>query len=242
MAKFLLLMSFMLLFVSCNQSDCTSQETKNDDGQTISSCPAPTPDPLPDPTPGPDPVPDPTPEPEPTPDPGDGDLPPEAYIFNVNAKLFGFDSRDEEKIRKAFEIIKKVVKSTEFKTRVLDFTYQKKKQFFENKGLTNEQIYQKILEGSEELAPGIDYEMDLELELYYSWKNTVGYTYANKPRIYMNTKYFDVYTPAEVAGNVFHEWTHKLGFEHASSNTTGRSSTVPYAVGYIVEELGKQYE
>ena len=237
MAKFLLLMSCMLFFISCNQTDCSSQETQNEDGQVAASCPAPSPDPVPEP----DPVPDPTPDPEPSPDPDDG-LPPETYIFDVKAKLIGFDERDEEKVRSAFSIIKKVVASSEFKTRVLNYTYQNKKQFFDNKGLTNEEIYQTILEGSEELAPGIDYEMDLELELYYSWKNTVGYTYANKPRIYMNTKYFDVYTPSEVAGNVFHEWTHKLGFEHASSNTTGRSSTVPYALGYLMEELGKQYE
>jgi hypothetical protein len=238
MAKLLLLMSLMLLFVSCNQSDCSTQEKQNEDGQTITACPVPTPDPEPNPDPGPGP----SPEPEPEPDPGEGDVPPEASIFEVNAKLFEFDSRDEEKVRKAFEIIKKVVGSEEFKNRVLNFTYQGKKQFFENKSLSNEQVYKTVLDGSEELAPGIDHEMDIELELYYSWRNTVGYTYANKPRIYINTKFFDVYTPAEVAGNVFHEWTHKLGFEHASSNTTGRSSTVPYALGYLVEELGKQYE
>jgi hypothetical protein len=232
MAKLLLLMSLLLLFISCNQSDCTTQEKQNEEGQTIASCPIPDPEPTPDPVP----------VPEPAPEPGEGDAPPEATIFEINAQLFEFEPGDEEKVRQAFEIIKKVVASVEFRDRVLNFTYQNKKQFFENKGLTNEEVYKKILEGSEELAPGIDHEMDLELQLYYSWKNTVGYTYASKPRIYINTKYFDVYTPAEVAGNIFHEWTHKLGFKHASSNTTGRSSTVPYALGYLVKELGKQYE
>jgi hypothetical protein len=84
--------------------------------------------------------------------------------------------------------------------------------------------------------------MDLELELYYSSRNTVGYTYPSGLKIWMNTKYFDVYTPAEVAGNVFHEWTHKLGFGHDSRYSVSRNSSVPYALGYIMEELGKKFE
>ena len=84
--------------------------------------------------------------------------------------------------------------------------------------------------------------MDLDLELYYSIRSTVGYTYADGLRIWMNTKFFDSYSPAEVAGNVFHEWTHKLGFTHASNYSLSRDSSVPYALGYLVEELGKQYE
>ena len=82
----------------------------------------------------------------------------------------------------------------------------------------------------------------LELELYYSSKNTVGYTYPNTVRIWMNTKYFTPYTPSQVAGNMFHEWTHKLGFEHATSYSIARDSSVPYAIGYLIRDLGKKYE
>jgi hypothetical protein len=56
------------------------------------------------------------------------------------------------------------------------------------------------------------------------------------------TEYGMVYTPAEVAGNVFHEWTHKLGFGHDSRYSVSRNSSVPYALGYIMEELGKKFE
>lgn len=114
--------------------------------------------------------------------------------------------------------------------------------FVDNLGYTNEEIYKILLEASEKLNPGIDHKMDLDLELYYSYKNTVGYTYPNVMRIWMNTKFFNVYTPSEVAGNVFHEWTHKLGFVHDAQYSVSRDASVPYALGYLIRDLGKQYE
>jgi hypothetical protein len=171
-----------------------------------------------------------------------GDVPEEAKIFDANFTLTNFDSHDEDKVTRAIAIIKKIVASQEFRTRVLNFSYGNSKTYVDNGGYTNAEIYQKLLDGSEELVPGIDHQMDLDLELYYSGRSTVGYTYADGLRIWMNSKFFDAYTPAEVAGNVFHEWTHKLGFTHASTYSLRRDSSVPYALGYLVEELGKQYE
>jgi hypothetical protein len=166
-----------------------------------------------------------------------------AFIpLEVQVTYSNFDSQDEQKVEKALEIIKKVVASEEFKERVINFEYKGQKSFVDNGGLTNEQIYLAILEGKENLKPEADHEMDLELELYYSWKNTVGYTYPDELTIYMNRKFFNRYSPAEVAGNIFHEWTHKLGFEHAFRYSVSRDSSVPYALGYLMEELGRQYE
>lgn len=232
MAKLILFICLSVFLLSCNQNpDCQTQDgTQKAETGTAATCPS-----EPNPT-------EPTPE-EPSPEePVPGDVPHEALIFDAKIDFYNFEREDEEKVYKAIEIIKKVVASNEFRTRVLNFTFEGKKQFVDNKGLTNAEIYQKLLDGREDLKPEVDHEMDLELELYYSWRNTVGYTYPNILRIYMNTKYFDPYTPAEVAGNVFHEWTHKLGFTHASSYSASRDSSVPYAIGYLIEELGKKYE
>jgi len=250
--KKLLSLSLILIFLvgckktpQCGETSPTS--TNSSTTETISTngnCDpgTPSPEPLPQ-EPDPEPSPEPTPEPDPVPAPDTtGDLPQEAYIFDAVVEFTNFGSEDEAKVYKAIEIIKKVVASTEFRQRIIDFTYQGKKQFVDNKGLSNEQIYQIILDGKEDLKPEVDNEMDLELELYYSWRSTVGYTYPNTLRIWMNTKFFNYYTPTEVAGNIFHEWTHKLGFEHASSYSTSRDSSVPYAIGYLIEELGKVYE
>lgn len=239
MAKLALLIALSVLLISCEQNpDCQAQGT-NTQKQSAQSgsgtgstaaCPAPT-DPTPTPTP--------TPTPDPTPDP---DVPSEAYLFDANIQYHNFEPEQEAKVEKAIEIIKKVVSSKEFKDRVINFTYNGQKQFVDNKGMTNAQIYQALLDGREDLLPTVDNQMDLELELYYSWTSTVGYTTQDVLLIHMNTKFFNPYTPTEVAGNIFHEWTHKLGFDHAQSYSVSRDSSVPYAIGYLIEELGKKYE
>lgn len=231
MAKILLWVVFFGLFVGCEENpDCLTQtKIQKEEAQNPQVCPEPIPEPIP------------TPDPVPGPQPGD-DVPDEALLFEARANLVNFDATDEDKLYRALEIIKKVVASREFRDRVINFTYQGKKQFVDNKGLSNSEIYSILLDGKEDLLPEVDHEMDLDLELYYSWRNTVGYTTPGALRIYMNTKYFDVYTPSEVAGNVFHEWVHKIGFDHARSYSVERDSSVPYALGYIIEELGKKYE
>lgn len=225
MTKLLLVLSIALFLTSCNENpDCRTQQTEAQKAEGLpAACP------IPDPSP------------DPTPDPG-GDVPNEALTFDANVQLINFEREDEDKLYKAIEIIKKVVASEEFRSKVLNFTYNGKKQFIDNNGKTNAQIYQMLLEGKEDLRPEVDNEMDLELQLYYSLRNTVGYTTPGELRIYMNTRFFDPYTPSEVAGNVFHEWTHKLGFDHDSSYSESRDYSVPYGLGYLIEELGKKYE
>lgn len=227
MAKFIVLTALSLFLFSCNNSECQTQQEKNSENQTA-ACPAPEPEP------------DPGPEPEPLPD-GE-EVPHEALIFDGKVDLFNFERLDEDKVLKAIEIIKTVIATKEFRDQVIGYTYQGKKTFVDNKGFTNQQIYQMLLDGREDLRPEIDHEMDLELELYYSWTSTVGYTTPNSLRIFMNTKFFDNYSPAQVAGNVFHEWIHKLGFTHDSSYSVSRDSSVPYAIGYIMRDLGLKYE
>ncbi len=165
-----------------------------------------------------------------------------ALSFETNVTLVNFSATQEVKIEEAQELIKKVVASDEFRTRVLDHTYNGQKTFVDNNGLTNEQIYQLILEGAEELSPTKNNAMDVEVELYYNYfTSTIGYTYEDSKRIWMNSKFFNSYTATEVADNLFHEWVHKLGFTHASSYSTSRDYSVPYALGYLVEELAAKY-
>jgi hypothetical protein len=174
--------------------------------------------------------------------PKNASVPTEALTFDVNAMMMNFSKAQAEKIHEAAKLIKKVIASPEFKSRVLNFKYNGRKQFVDNGGLTNEQIYKKILLASEEMLPlGNNNVMDLELELYTDHEaNTIGYTYPDIVRVYMNTKYFNRFLPHQVADNMIHEWLHKLGFEHAVEPTPSRSSSVPYAIGYLVKELAQE--
>lgn len=164
-------------------------------------------------------------------------VPTNATTFDTNLSLRKFSADQEDKVLEAAELIRQVVASEEFKDAVLNHTYNGQKTFVDSQGLTNAQIYNKFLQGAEKLTPAKNNAMDVELELYYENTTTIGYTYPNTRRIWMNTKYFDRYTAAQVAGNLTHEWLHKLGFGHASSSTASRPYSVPYAIGYIMVRL-----
>jgi len=165
-----------------------------------------------------------------------------AENFDVRTTLIGFTSGQEKKINSASKLIRKIVRSDRFRERVLNHQWNGKKRFADNGGLTNEQIYQKIIDGSErQTRLGKNNTMDLEIELYTDHDSiTIGYTYPSIVRIYMNRKYFNKFRPYQVADNMMHEWLHKLGFTHAVKNTPERPFTVPYAVGYIVKGIARE--
>lgn len=162
--------------------------------------------------------------------------------FDVRTTLIGFTSKQEKKIDAASKLIRKIVRSDKFKERVLNHSWDGKKRFADNGGLTNEQIYKKILDGSErQTRLGKNNTMDLEIELYTDNESiTIGYTYPSIVRIYMNRKYFNKFRPYQVADNMMHEWLHKIGFGHAVKNTPERPYSVPYAVGYIVKGIARE--
>lgn len=164
---------------------------------------------------------------------------PEAGL-DVNLVMRDFTSVQEEKMLKAVERLKLAINSVEFKEKVLNHKVGEEFTFVDNAGLSNEEIYKKIMEGKEDLLPEIDYEMDVDVTMYYKSSSTVGYTYPDTTRTWVNSRFFNGYSLGEVAGNVSHEWTHKLGFEHSFSNNSKRPYSVPYAVGTIVREIVDQ--
>jgi len=169
------------------------------------------------------------------------DITAQTVTWNAEPYMVNFSPEQEEKVRKAVVIIKTIISSNEFKERVLNYSYNGSKKFYDNHGLSNEEIYQKILEGSEKMGnTAKNNTMDVELELYHQKTTTIGYTYPNTVRIWMNTKYFNKYTPVKVADNLMHEWMHKLGFTHATTWSKDRDHSVPYAIGYLIEELANK--
>ena len=157
--------------------------------------------------------------------------------LEINVAFRDFLPEQEAKMQDALERLLIVMNSTEFKERILNHEYQGEKVFVDNNGLSNEEIYQAIMEGAETLDPVIDEEIDIDITLYFANNSTVGYTYPNVDRIWVNNKFFSRNTLGKVAANVAHEWTHKLGFNHDFNRTTRRNFSVPYAVGSIVQEL-----
>lgn len=172
---------------------------------------------------------------------GHAAVPTLAMTFDTNVTPSGTTSSQEAKIQAAERKIRDVIGSEEFRTAVLNHTYNGKKTFIDNGGLTNGQIYQKILEAAEKLQPSRNNTMDMGVKLYYENSATVGYTMTNSKMINMNTKYFNKYTSSGVSHNMMHEWLHKLGFKHAVSYSTSRNYSVPYAIGNLMGKLAVKY-
>lgn len=164
-----------------------------------------------------------------------------AITWDANVQFVNFTTEQENKVMDAVDLIKQVIASDAFKNKILNYTYKGKKAFIDNNGLSNAQIYQKILEGSENLNPGKNNTMDITVETYYVDANVIGYTLPSINKIYMNRKYFNNFTPVQISANMVHEWLHKLGFGHDYEATATRPYSVPYAVGYIVKALAAKY-
>lgn len=165
-----------------------------------------------------------------------------ASEWKANIRYERFSASDRKKVEGAIKVIKQIISTDEFRNLVFNYTFKNKKQFNENSGYSNEEIYQLILLGSEITGNRLaNNTMDVELELYEDNSKTIGYTYPHTTKIWMNRKYFNRYTQAQVAGNLMHEWLHKLGFDHSVKWNKDREHTVPYAIGYLIEDLALKF-
>ena len=136
---------------------------------------------------------------------------------------------DQEKIKfiGAMTEMEKVINSKEFKIAILVHDFDQKK------GYTNLELYEMFMSGKSDFSAP-DRDIDIDLTLYYSWKNTVGYTYPSTWKTWINRKFFSKFSPSEIAMNVIHEDRHNAGFDHYSPLDW---DSVPYAFGYIVRDL-----
>lgn len=159
----------------------------------------------------------------------------------TGVRFIKMSQSQEKKMLDALRILRLVVATEEFRSKVLNHRYNGSKRFANNNGYSNAQIYQLILEGAEKLKPLKNNNVDMGVELYSANTNVIGYTYPNSTQIWVNTKYFNQYSAAGVAHNLMHEWLHKLGFGHDSEATARRPYSVPYAIGYMVKNIGQNF-
>lgn len=163
---------------------------------------------------------------------------------DIHLRNFSLNS-DRKKISAATSLLVEIMNSKEFKDRVLNFTFQGKKQFNKNQGKTNLEIYNHLMTGAEVLMPESQGIMNFDLTLYRSknpWSKVKGYTKPDTMRIWINKKFFreSSWKPADVAANMAHEWVHKMGYTHAFKFNSNRPYTVPYAIGYIIQDIADE--
>lgn len=141
--------------------------------------------------------------------------------------------------------VEEYINSDEFQKFVLNFSFidynDKVQKKFHYTNLSNQEVLAKILSGSETLSPEEDHEADIQIELDNSWsRNVIGYTYPTTPWQWIYAKFFHNWSAEEIAGNIMHEWLHKIGFDHEYQYTYNREYSVNYALGYACEEFAKR--
>lgn len=156
----------------------------------------------------------------------------------------GFENyvTEDHNLLSAVDIIQYVINSEEFKMRVISFlSTSGNRKYTNNKGMSNEEIYTVIMQGKE-LIDGDSTlgEMNFDVSRYYKgWSKVIGYTNIGKNNIiHVNGKFYKRFTPSEITGNITHEWLHLMGFVHSSAKD---HDSVPYAIGYIMDELAAKY-
>jgi hypothetical protein len=154
----------------------------------------------------------------------------------------------KEKLMKAFELIDTIVNSEEFKVKVINYmgrngVQQYSKNYLWNNSndrLSNEDIYDLIMEGDERMIPHSLGKMNLNVRRYWSswWgRKVIGYTNpGNDKKIYVNGRFYNRFETHQMVGNIVHEWLHLLGFLHGKSNIR---EEVPYVVGAIASDIAK---
>lgn len=177
-------------------------------------------------------------------------------MVSIKLEYFGLTEEEVRKLSLAHVHLAKAINSLKFKEFVLNFKYQywysyrytvgifwrKKNHSFQFNGfastnLTNPEVYDLIMSGKEKLDPTADQEADIFLRVdRKNRRGVIGYTYPNTPFQYIYSWVLKKYTPEQIAGNLFHEWLHKVGFNHDFKATRNRPYSVPYACGKFVTD------
>lgn len=170
--------------------------------------------------------------------------------MKLNLKIKG-KTQYNAKIEKAAAIVAEILGSKELEKFVLEYSFEKTfcKGFWRWKKCTtskyknfhmanspNQLVLDSIQSGAESLSKERDGEIDLEIEVDHKYRSgVIGYTYPAIPTQYIYKWFIESASVEEIAGNIAHEYMHKLGFEHEFNRAPYRAYSVPYAIGYFVE-------
>lgn len=161
--------------------------------------------------------------------------------MNLKISISGTPAQ-KKKMEAAFKLAVAILQSDEFKKATIEQTYEvyrctgfwrwKKcvrtlEDGFTNTTHTPKQVYETISNAISEFSWTCD-----------GGKNgrVIGYTFADKKQIYTYKWVIDSYLVYELAGHLIHEWLHVLGYSH---NSAKDHNSVPYALGYDAEMIGK---
>ncbi len=157
-------------------------------------------------------------------------------------EISGYADKNLETLNESLKLVEKVINTEAFKDKVLNFTMPNGKVTFFyrpwHKKYSNAEVLDLIYSASEEYDGGQKGVIDLYLHLEPGGDGSVV-GYGNEGDKWINTYEtpFAGMSRPEIAGHIFHEWLHKIGFVHDFYDVPKRRYSVPYAVGEIMEQL-----
>ena len=156
-----------------------------------------------------------------------------ACFGHVHFQVHGienFSKKEKLKFNKALELGELVLNSLEFKQMVSQYEY------VENRNMEGEQVWQIICTGNDLYNKENDHDIDVFVTMYHNfWTGTIGYTFPDTFKTWINRKFFQDFNEAKILGNVIHEAMHNFGFTHKDFEK--RYDSVPYKVGYFARDL-----
>lgn len=176
--------------------------------------------------------------------------PGEGLIITINCD--GLTEREIDKIQMASFIAYLALNSPEFISFCLNYEWEeiiskgwwpfRKVRTTSGHGFrmtedSRQAVCEKIMKGRERLTKEEDHEADIFLKVdRRNRRGVLGYTYKNTKWQWVYSWFLGQASIDEIAGNLIHEWLHKLGYIHEKRYSVLRRHTVPYAIGYFVRD------
>jgi hypothetical protein len=167
--------------------------------------------------------------------------------FYVRANnLTAINDNDRKVMTTCIEIFENIMNDTGFQKELLDTTFEFDKDDDPMRFLTPKQVVDTLFSGREWYHTYVDHTAEVNWEATKRvhkppFTTTIGYGNSNDSLIYTYIFYIRNYTIADVTGNLAHEWSHKVGFDHKEKDHPGRDETVPYIFGNLVEKYVVKY-
>lgn len=161
-------------------------------------------------------------------------------IFRVKITTSNFNENQRRKILEAGKLVEECLNTRLFEGFVKGHKVNGQLGFHYTTD-SNDTVFNKLISGAETLDNEVDNEADIYVELSYKFTwSTIGYTYPTTKWQWIYNRYFKGASIPAIAGNLAHEWCHKMGYDHEYKWTELREFSVPYSVGYFVEDYAKK--
>lgn len=151
-------------------------------------------------------------------------------------------SSNIERLRRVIHRLELVINSKQFEEMVLSHKVDGDLFFYENRNLSNYQIYNMVMLGQETIGNDIDLEWDISFHSSYLLMNpsTIAYVTNLSNTINYNAAFMDQ-DDSQHAKVICHEYIHLMGFNHDSYPMIEHIYTAPYAIGDICQYLYSSY-